>query len=154
MREEIIGITHLSWSKALATFAVFQFLGPPIAAILFCVGTVIFDPSSFYSPTSVGQNFDFVLFVFLTAIPFSFVFGGIQAFMSGVVFAAIGLWERRLPTWVVLVVGSLFLLLMLKSYSLHGQKIFFGDVPMYLLHFLPVLACWLISRKFWTATAE
>jgi hypothetical protein len=150
-------MTNFVWyqKEALATFSIFQFLGPPLGAFVFCVAIPLVDEQSdIYARSEDGSIFDFISFLLMLAVPFSFVFGGIQAFVVGGVFAAVGLWKKRLPIWVFLVICGLFTLPAANLFLQHGQKIILGDMVVTLAHIIPAFICWLLSSRVWSGVAK
>ncbi|MEO9166977.1 MAG: hypothetical protein ABI230_01100 [Aestuariivirga sp.] len=173
--------SNASWSNSqamrwLMVFTQFVFLGPPIG----CIAFLVFWPTYHILAVFAFRTFGLVIepefynnyihdgfFQHLGTLPLilffgffmSYIFGGLQAVICGVVSATWNYWFKTLPLHVTLLASVLpySVFLMLKPDRLVGKSIMADSDPKkipYLLaliaftHLCPAFVCWFRTRRY------
>jgi hypothetical protein len=142
------------WQQAAATFIVIVLLAPPIADLVFAGLVGVFPAFAaadgrVHVPTETG--FWVGAFLAMFALPFSYLFGGVQAAIGGAALAAYGWYRGRPP--LLLAIG-----LALAAYGA-GDLIGLYDraqawkLAFVFINLMPAIVCWFAIRPIWREDA-
>jgi hypothetical protein len=135
--------------RSIATVLTCAVLGPPVGGIVFALAVSLLPWISGVPLTPDKQVDDILgvgLFVALFAVPFSYVFGGIQAICVGLIFAVYG-WHRGTPpVWLAVVAGLLLFGLSMIIGVDHVDRF---SWLLLVAHVFAAFVTWSLVRAFW-----
>ena len=133
-----------SWAAALKAFFTTLILGP-LFGFLALIGFALIIRVAYGHSAHLELNSMFII-----AIPFAYVLGGIQAAIVGLTFSVLSYQRMRISVWVPIVggvvTGVVFAVLADGAFGLPKSR-FSEYVSFVGCHVLAALGCWLIVRN-------
>jgi hypothetical protein len=141
------------WGAAMATVLTFLALGPPIGAMVFVLLISVvpgFALMSMPDDKGVADIMAGSFAVMLFALPLSYVLGGVQAGVTGVLLAIYG-WTKGRPTLLFALLIGLLVFALSYWMNFGGLLSESGYIwqSMFITQIAATILCWLIARMYW-----
>ena len=128
---------------AIKTILVFALLGPPIGSLVICLGSAVINPL----PSPLSLALGNLVFLMVTAIPFSYVIGIVPALLVGTLTAIGENISQRFGFVHVVLLGLICGFIFAALFDRHGRSDLGYAVVKMLTCLVPTIGCWRISRR-------
>lgn len=139
----------VDWKPVMATVLTFVLLGPPLGALTILTLREMmpdFTQVPFIVPPGIGLGNPVSIALGLVFLGLSYFAGGVQALATGIAISFYSVRRGRSSLLVLLAIAGLVFVV---SYFA-----FWSDLPstaqtMAIVHLVPALVCWLVTRYLW-----